>query len=161
MTERRWLLLIAAAGIAVFALSFVNAWIVHDREIRGEGYRHAQHFLSAWRGEGMPVLTIAAFGALATALYALILRRRPSLVRLPLLVGAVIVFAIVARFARRPYSLYRKIAVGVLVASLIPDLALLWMPEPAGTIEVILLMITHVIAAGVVVWMLERLTPHP
>jgi len=95
MTQRRWLLLIAAAGIAVFALSFVNAWIVHDREIRGEGYRHAQHFLSAWRGEGMPVLTIAAFGALATALYALILRRRPSLVRLPLLAGAVIVLGLV------------------------------------------------------------------
>ncbi len=76
-------------------------------------------------------------------------------------VGAVIVFAIVARFARRPYSLYRKIAVGVLVASLIPDLALFWMPEPVGAIEVILLMITHVIAAGVVVWMLERLTPRP
>ncbi len=95
MTQRRWLLLIAAAGIAVFALSFVNAWIVHDREIRGEGYRHAQHFLSAWRGEGMPVLTVAAFGALATALYALILRRRPSLVRLPLLAGAVIVLGLV------------------------------------------------------------------
>lgn len=43
----------------------------------------------------MPVLTIAAFGALATALYALILRRRPSMVKLPLLAGAVIVLGLV------------------------------------------------------------------
>ncbi|CAN5485413.1 hypothetical protein BH23CHL10_BH23CHL10_11640 [soil metagenome] len=95
MTERRWLVAIAAAGFAIFMLSFVNAWIIHDREIRGEGYRHAQHFLSAWRGVGMPVLTIAAFGALATALYAFILLRRPSMPKWPLLPGTVIVLGLV------------------------------------------------------------------
>lgn len=95
MTERRWLVVIAAAGVAIFALSFVNAWIVHDREVRGEGYRYAQHFLSAWRGVGMPVLTIAAFSALATALYALILIRLPPLPRAPLLLGAAIVLGLV------------------------------------------------------------------
>lgn len=72
-------------------------------------------------------------------------------------VGAVVVFAIVARFARRPFSLFRKIALVVLLLSLIPDLALLFLPDPAGAVEVILLMITHVIAAGIVVWLLERL----
>ena len=75
--------------------------------------------------------------------------------------GALIVFALVARFSRRPYALFRKIALVVLVVSLIPDLAMPWLPGPvpAGPIEVILLMITHVIAAAIVVWLLERLTP--
>ena len=72
-------------------------------------------------------------------------------------VGAVVVFAVVARFARRPFSLFRKIALVVLIVSLIPDLAMLFVPDMAGPVEVILLMITHVIAAGIVVWMLERL----
>ncbi len=95
MTKRRWLVAIAAAGITIFMLSFVNAWIVHDREIRGEGYRHAQHFLSAWRGEGIPILTAAAFGALATGLFAIILWRRPALPKLPLLLGAAVVLGLV------------------------------------------------------------------
>lgn len=71
-------------------------------------------------------------------------------------VGAVVVFAIVARFARRPFSLFRKIALVVLIVSLIPDLAMLFVPDMAGPVEVVVLMITHVIAAGIVVWLLER-----
>jgi len=73
--------------------------------------------------------------------------------------GAVIVFAIVARFSQRPFSLFRKIALVVLLLSLIPDLVLPFLPSPipVGAVEAILLMITHIIAAGIVVWMLERL----
>ena len=36
MTDRRALMVVAVAGLALFALSFVSGWIVHDREIGGE-----------------------------------------------------------------------------------------------------------------------------
>ena len=79
------------------------------------------------------------------------------------IIGAVIVFAIVARFAREPISLFRKIALAVLLVSLVPDLLLLVAPpEMRATVtQVIVLMLTHVVAAGVCVWLLERLATTP
>jgi hypothetical protein len=68
VTSRRWLAVLAVVGIAIFALSFVNAWIVHDREVRGEGYRFVQHSVGAWRGVGMPVLTLGVLAALAVGI---------------------------------------------------------------------------------------------
>jgi hypothetical protein len=68
VTSRRWLAVLVIVGIAIFALSFVNAWIVHDREVRGEGYRFVQHSVGAWRGVGMPVLTLGVLAALAVAI---------------------------------------------------------------------------------------------
>ncbi len=65
MTRTRWLWLVAATGVALLAISFVNGWIFHDREVRGEGYREVHVYLSAWRGVARPVTTIAALGALA------------------------------------------------------------------------------------------------
>jgi hypothetical protein len=70
VTSRRWLAVLVVAGIAIFALSFVNAWIVHDREVRGEGYRFVHHSVGAWRGVGMPVLTLGVLAALAVGLAA-------------------------------------------------------------------------------------------
>ena len=99
MTRSRWLVAIVIAGAAVFALSFVNAWIVHDRELRGEGYRFVQHFLSAWRGVGMPVLTMAAATALATAAWAAAVLRRPSLAAWPLMAGSVLVLGLMVAVA--------------------------------------------------------------
>ena len=91
MSARRWLLIIVVAGLAIFALSFVNAWIVHNRELRGEGYRFVEYFLSAWRGVGMPVLTIGALVALGVAIGALVSlfapRRIPPLI---LLLGSIV-----------------------------------------------------------------------
>lgn len=99
MSRSRWLLAIAVAGVAIFALSFVNAWIVHDRELRGEGYRFVQYFLSAWRGVGMPVLTVAAVAALATAAWAVAVLRRPSLAAWPLMAGSVLVLGLMVAVA--------------------------------------------------------------
>lgn len=99
MTRSRWLIAIAVAGTAIFALSFVNAWIVHDREVRGEGYRFVQYFLSAWRGVGMPVLSVAAVAALATAAWAVGALRRPSLPAWPLMAGSVLVLGIMVAAA--------------------------------------------------------------
>jgi hypothetical protein len=70
VTRTRWLWLVAAAGLAIFALSFVQGWIIHQRELRGEGYRLVQIFLSAWRGVAIPVTAAASVVALATGLLA-------------------------------------------------------------------------------------------
>jgi hypothetical protein len=99
VTRTRWLLVVAGAGLAIFALSFVNAWIVHDREVRGEGYRYVQYFLSAWRGVGWPVLSAAVLAALVTAGWAVALLRRPSLPAWPLLVGSILVLGLLTSVA--------------------------------------------------------------
>lgn len=94
MTRRRWLLLVAACGAAIVALSFVDAWIVHDRELRGEGYRQVQHLVSAWRGVGVPVVTLGVAAAALTAAWAIGAERRPSLAAWPLAIGAAVTLGI-------------------------------------------------------------------
>lgn len=74
--------------------------------------------------------------------------------------GAVVVFALVARFARRPIALYKRIALITLLVSLVPDVALLFanvMPGTnIGTIAALMLM--HVTTWAICVGMLTRLT---
>ncbi len=97
MTDRRALLAVVIAGVAIFALSFVSGWIVHDREVRGEGFRHSEILLSAWRSVAIPVLSIAAIVAAATAVAALVILARPGVLpRWLLVAGAVAVVALVA-----------------------------------------------------------------
>lgn len=74
------LIVAAVAGVVLFGLSFVDGWIVHDRVVTGEGYRDVRIVLSAWRSVAVPVLTIGALAALATAIASAIGIRRPSLV---------------------------------------------------------------------------------
>lgn len=97
MTRTRLALLaIVLLGVAIFALSFVNGWIVHDREIRGEGYRHSQTLLSAWRSVAIPVLSLGAVVAPVTAALALARvagRRVPAWT---LLAGSVTTLALVS-----------------------------------------------------------------
>jgi hypothetical protein len=135
---------------------------VPDRSGRAE---HVALGRLLWVGPLAVVAAVAAnllFTAIATRLF----NTAPEMLALtpgPIatftaigVLGAVVVFAIVARRSRRPFSLFRKIALWVLALSMIPDILLLFAPEPAGLTDVILLMITHVIAAAVVVWSLER-----
>ena len=78
--------------------------------------------------------------------------------------GAIVVFAFVRRRADRPESLFRRIALGVLLLSLLPDLLLLGdgasgtFPgtTPAG---VGVLMLMHVVAAAAIVWLLTARGP--
>lgn len=98
MTTRRWLIIMAVAGLAIFALSFVNLWLFHDREVRGEGYRFVQIVLSAWRGQGaVGVLTagvvLALVVGIGAALAALGVVRVPAAV---LLIGSTLVLGLVA-----------------------------------------------------------------
>lgn len=99
MTRRRWLLLVAVCGAAIFALSFVDGWIVHDRELRGEGYRQVRHVVSAWRGVGMPVLTVGVVAAALTAAWAVGIERRASLAAWPLAIGAAVTLGMMAAAA--------------------------------------------------------------
>ncbi|MGH3146061.1 MAG: DUF6069 family protein [Rubrobacter sp.] len=61
-------------------------------------------------------------------------------------VGAVVVFALIARFARDPVRLFRRVAFVVLLLSLIPDLSLLITGSIPGTTVagVLTLMAEHV-----------------
>jgi len=73
--------------------------------------------------------------------------------------GAVLVFAILRRFARRPVRIFRVVAVIVLVLSFVPDLWLLAardrLPFPGATLQsVATLMFMHVVAAAIAVGML-------
>jgi hypothetical protein len=78
----------------MFALSFVGGWMVQERELRGEGYRHVVTTVSAWRGVGMPVLAIGSVVALGTAAWAGLLTRNTTRPALPLVGGSVAVLAI-------------------------------------------------------------------
>lgn len=74
-------------------------------------------------------------------------------------VGAVAVHATLRRLARRPDTLFRRVAVVVLVLSFLPDLWLLTdgarESVPGVTVSgVALLMLMHVVAAAVIVWVL-------
>jgi hypothetical protein len=74
--------------------------------------------------------------------------------------GATIVFAIIARFSQRPIALFRTIALVVLVISLIPDI-LLYTSQgmPGATLPaVVTLMLMHVAAWAVCVQLFSRLT---
>ena len=64
MTHRTWLAAMAVAGIAIFALAFVDGWIVHDREVRGEGYRMVHVILGVWEERGFPILAAGTIVAL-------------------------------------------------------------------------------------------------
>lgn len=79
MERRGWLIVVAVGGAAIFGLSFVNAWIDFDRELRGEGYRHVRIGLSAWRSVAFPTLAGGVLAALGAATLAVAsLRGAPS-----------------------------------------------------------------------------------
>ena len=74
---------------------------------------------------------------------------------------AVLVFAAVRRFAARPARLFRNIAVVALLLSLVPvltDGGSAAFPGASG-VAVAVLIVQHVVAATVVVWMLTMRRP--
>jgi hypothetical protein len=73
--------------------------------------------------------------------------------------GAVVVYALVGRFSRRPIWLYERIALGALILSFIPAI-LIWADDAmpgttAGGVAALLVM--HIVAWAIVVGMLTRL----
>jgi hypothetical protein len=83
----------------------------------------------------------------------------PIAFTLVLCTGAVIVFALVGRFAKNPLRTYQIIAFVVLLLSLLPDMAYAGSGMPgANWSSAIALMIMHVVAWAITVTLLERLT---
>ena len=63
--------------------------------------------------------------------------------------GATLVFWVLARRRAAPEALFTRVAIAVLVVSLLPDVALLGF-DPAATVAgVLVLMVMHVVAAAV------------
>ena len=67
MKRSGWVAVGVIAGAAILGLSIVDAWIVHHRELRGEGYREVFTTVNAWRGPAVPVLSLGIVLAVATA----------------------------------------------------------------------------------------------
>jgi hypothetical protein len=76
------------------------------------------------------------------------------------LLGAVIVYALVARFSRRPITLFTRIAMVTLLVTFIPDILMAVTGFNPGTTipNVIVLMLMHLSAWAICVNMLTRLT---
>jgi hypothetical protein len=83
----------------------------------------------------------------------------PIVLTLVLCTGAVLVFALVGRFAKNPVRTYIIISSVFLVISFLPDILAVSAPMPgAGWPYSITLMIMHVVAGIITVGMLVRLT---
>jgi len=83
----------------------------------------------------------------------------PIVLTVILCTGAVVVFALVGRFAKNPIRTYIIISSVFLVVSFLPDIAVASAPFPgAGWAYSITLMIMHVVAGFVTVYMLIKLT---
>lgn len=78
-------------------LSFVTAWIVHDRVLNGEGYREVLTVVNAWGLVAVPVLSAGIVVTLSVAVGALwSMRRSGGRSGLLLALGAVISLSLVA-----------------------------------------------------------------
>lgn len=83
----------------------------------------------------------------------------PTMLTLILCTGAVIVYALVGRFAKNPVRTYIIISAIFLVISFLPDILAVSAPFPgAGWPYSITLMIMHVVAGFITVYMLTKLT---
>jgi len=83
----------------------------------------------------------------------------PIILTLVLCTGAVIVYALVGRFAKNSVRTYIIISSVFLVVSFLPDIAVASAPFPgAGWPYSITLMIMHVVAGFITVYMLIKLT---
>lgn len=83
----------------------------------------------------------------------------PIVLTLILCTGAVVVFALVGRFAKKPIRTYLIISSLFLVISFLPDIAVASAPfAGAGWPYSVTLMIMHVVAGFITVYMLIKLT---
>ncbi len=83
----------------------------------------------------------------------------PIMLTLVLCTAAVLVFALVAHFAKKPVVTYLVISIVFLLISFIPDIGVVSARFPgAGWPYSITLMIMHVVAGFITVFMLVRLT---
>ena len=83
----------------------------------------------------------------------------PIVLTLILCTGGVLVFALIGRFAKNPVRMYVIISSIFLLVSFLPDIAVVSAPFPgAGWFYSITLMIMHMVAGFITVYMLIKLT---
>ena len=83
----------------------------------------------------------------------------PTLFTFVLVSGAVLVFALVARFAKNPIRTYQIVAFVFLLISFLPDIGFARSPMPgANWPNAIALMIMHIVAWEICVSMLSKLS---
>jgi hypothetical protein len=83
----------------------------------------------------------------------------PVIFTFVLVTGAVLVFALVSRFAAKPIRTYQIIAFVFLLISFLPDIGFARSPMPgANWPNAIALMIMHIVAWGICVSMLSKLS---
>jgi len=83
----------------------------------------------------------------------------PIVFTLVLCTGAVFVFALTARFAKNPIRTFIIISIVFLIISFLPDIAFATSPMPgANWANAIALMVMHVVAGFITVYMLIKLT---
>ena len=118
-----------------------------------------------------PLTVVAAIvGVLTVRAIAMLILQPPyapglEMIALPIVLtvilctGAVLVFALVGRFAKNPVRTYIIISSVFLVVSFLPDIAVASAPFPgAGWAYSITLMIMHVVAGFITVYTLIKLT---
>jgi hypothetical protein len=71
---------------------------------------------------------------------------------------AVLLYAVLMRFTNNPPRIFTNIAIIVLILSLIPDLTYIPTVPGATSGQTAILMVMHVVAASVIVWMLTNFT---
>ncbi|HEY7525501.1 MAG TPA: hypothetical protein VIA82_01515 [Candidatus Limnocylindria bacterium] len=92
----RWQVAVLALGVGVLVLSLVPGWLMHSRVVGGEGYRTLTLALNAWQLKSVPVLSLAAVAA------------------------GVAGMAAPVPFARRWMAVLAALALGLLLAGLVP-----------------------------------------
>ncbi len=65
------LIVALVTGLAVLGLSFVPAWLVHDRVVLGEGPRRIHTVLTAWTLQSSPILSAGVLLLVAGSVLAL------------------------------------------------------------------------------------------
>jgi hypothetical protein len=92
--SRTLTLIIVVCGLAIGALAFVPDWLVHNRTLYGEGYRHLVLGLSAWKSRSVPVTTIGVLLAVGAGLLAAVRSLRPSLPAWPIQLATIVGLAL-------------------------------------------------------------------
>ena len=123
-----------------------------------------------WLG-GLVTIVLAVIGNLILVWLAKMLLPIPAefeplqLVRVSIftiigVLGGVIVYAVLANRANHPIRTYQRVAWIVLILSFIPDIAMLFVDfMPGATVTaVIILMLTHVVAGLIAIYVLPALT---
>jgi hypothetical protein len=104
-------------------------------------------------------IAVKALSPLPRFSQAVLASHEPAIVTAVLVSGAVLVFAGCVRLAADPVRTYRRIALGALLLSFVPNVAAaLFMGPAVDWPSMIALMSMHVIAWVITVWMLTTLT---